>query len=245
MFGLGFSEVITSSFKKKDSIQLRNALASDKSYLRSNLRMNIEEVLGKNVGLTDVLGTMDTRVFEIGTVFTKEDGFLHEHVSLCFGVRTKSSGYVPADDTVLAMCLSELEKSLAASFKANIQKNIAECNLTELFTTLQAPLSYEPVTVSTEIVYKPFSLYPAIARDIALWVSEGVSAQIVEEFINEHAGALRIRTTLFDEFTKDGRTSYAFRIVFQSLDRTLTDEEITPIMESLYKAVALQGWETR
>ncbi len=38
----GFSEVITSSFHKKGKIQLRNALASDKSYVRGNLRKNIE-----------------------------------------------------------------------------------------------------------------------------------------------------------------------------------------------------------
>ena len=73
----GFSEVITSTFRKKDKLQLRNALASDKSYLRSNLQKNLTEVLDKNAGFTDLLGVIDTRVFEIGTVFApvgKGDG---------------------------------------------------------------------------------------------------------------------------------------------------------------------------
>ena len=44
---LGFSEVITSSFRKKDSIKLHNALASDKNHLRSTLRKNVAEALAK------------------------------------------------------------------------------------------------------------------------------------------------------------------------------------------------------
>ena len=48
LFGLGFSEVITSSFQKKDKIQLRNALASDKSYVRSTLAKNMHGVLDAN-----------------------------------------------------------------------------------------------------------------------------------------------------------------------------------------------------
>lgn len=41
----GFSEVITTSFHKKGSIQLQNALASDKSCLREELTKNISKVL--------------------------------------------------------------------------------------------------------------------------------------------------------------------------------------------------------
>ncbi|MEZ4200352.1 MAG: phenylalanine--tRNA ligase subunit beta [Candidatus Paceibacterota bacterium] len=89
----GFSEVITSSFRKKDVIQLRNALASDKSYLRSSLVKNISEALDKNAGLTDLLGTTDTRVFEIGTVFDKTADDVTEHTALCIGARLRPSGY--------------------------------------------------------------------------------------------------------------------------------------------------------
>ena len=84
-----------------------------------------------------------------------------------------------------------------------------------------------------------------MSRDIALWVGEGVTATEVEAVLNQHAGPLRVRTTMFDEFSKDGRTSFAFRLVFQATDRTLTDEEITQVMEGVYTAVAQHAWEVR
>jgi phenylalanyl-tRNA synthetase beta chain len=96
-----------------------------------------------------------------------------------------------------------------------------------------------------DIRYEPFSRYPFITRDIALWVSEGTSADEVLEVIRTHAGELLVRSAKFDEFTKDGRTSYAFRLVFQSMDRTLFDEDANHRMESIYAAMKERGWEVR
>lgn len=245
LLGLGFSEVITSSFNKKDVVQLRNALASDKSYLRSSLAPHIDEVLAKNAGLADLLGAADTRVFEIGTVFTKKDAVVGEHISLCLGVRKKASGYVAADDAEIAKATDELERALGTKMQFVTAKAIAECNFTEVFSQLPAPTSYDEVAVAEEIVYKPFSLYPSITRDISLWVTEGTNAEEVQALIDAHAGELRVRTSLVDTFTKEGRTSFAFRLVFQSYDKTLTDEEINAIMDAVYAAVKEKGWEAR
>jgi phenylalanyl-tRNA synthetase beta chain len=242
---VGFSEVITSSFLKKDVIQLQNALASDKSYVRSSLRKNVLETLDKNAGHTDVLGIPDIRVFEIGTVFNQAGKGIAEHISLCIGIRTKANGYVQADDTAVSKTIEALEREFGVGMSFTVEKGVAECNFTDVLTKLTVPTSYETVAVSEEISYKPFSLYPAVTRDIALWVTEGTSASEVETVINEHAGNLRIRTTLFDEFTKDSRTSFAFRLVFQSLEKTLTDEEVNVVMDLVYTAVTKKGWETR
>jgi phenylalanyl-tRNA synthetase beta chain len=76
-------------------------------------------------------------------------------------------------------------------------------------------------------------------------VSEGVSAKAVEKVLNAPTGDLRLRTDLFDEFTKEGKTSYAFRLVFQAADRTLTDEEVAKIMENVYQAARANAWEVR
>jgi phenylalanyl-tRNA synthetase beta chain len=96
-----------------------------------------------------------------------------------------------------------------------------------------------------DVRYEPFSRYPFITRDIALWVSEGTSADEVLEVIRKHAGELLVRSAKFDEFTKDGRTSYAFRLVFQSMDRTLCDDDANHRMESIAAAVKERGWEVR
>ncbi|MCA9362522.1 hypothetical protein KC906_04035, partial [Candidatus Kaiserbacteria bacterium] len=94
----GYSEVITSSFLKKAKIQLQNALASDKSYVRNTLKKNITAVLDANHTHCDLLGVDAVRVFEIGTVFDKTETGVGEHVALTLGVRTKGNGYSPNDD---------------------------------------------------------------------------------------------------------------------------------------------------
>lgn len=241
----GFSEVITSSFTNKDEIQLQNALARDKSYVRSNLSKNISDALDKNANLVDLLGASDTRIFEIGTVFDKEEESITEHISLCIGVRSKVGGHTSKDDGLVAEMFTLLGESLGEKMPYVSGKGIGECNLTDVVVKLPQPSSYERVEIAKEISYKPFSLYPAMSRDIALWVTEGTQPTEVQSIIDGAAGDLRVRTTLVDVFTKEGRTSYAFRLVFQSYEKTLTDEEINVLMEGVYKAVTEHNWETR
>jgi phenylalanyl-tRNA synthetase beta subunit len=46
---------------------------------------------------------------------------------------------------------------------------------------------------------------------------------------------------LFDRFTKDGKTSVAYRLVFQSLDKTLTDAEVEKQFQVLVSTIAAHG----
>jgi phenylalanyl-tRNA synthetase beta chain len=248
LLAVGCSEVITSSFRKNDEVQLKNALASDKSYLRSNLIKNLTEALDKNASFTDLLGTNDTRLFEIGTVFHKSETGVGEHVALAIGVRIKPSGYTGKEDKQLAALTEAVETVLNSPIDWTTEKGVAECNLTELLAKLPDPTEYEEITVAEEVVYQPFSSYPHMSRDIALWVSDSPGESLtkdVEQVLNEAAGELRVRTTQFDEFTKDGRTSLAFRLVFQSHEKTLTDEAVNAVMEAVYAAATKEGWEVR
>ncbi|MDO8481762.1 MAG: hypothetical protein Q7S75_01610 [bacterium] len=93
--------------------------------------------------------------------------------------------------------------------------------------------------------YKPFSVYPFIVRDIALWVSVGTQPEEVLKLIREYSGELLVRSELFDRFEKDGRVSLAFRLIFQSFDNTLTDGDANERMESIYTGVKTRGWEVR
>ena len=245
LIDLGFSEVITSSFRKKDKVQLKNALASDKSFLRSSLRKNIEEALDKNAGFTDLLGSTDTRIFEIGTVFYSDDNTIKEHVSLALGVRLKTSGYSGKEDKVVQETVKELSEKIGSSIKFEVSKGVAECNISELLGSLTDQSEYKKADVSEDMAYRPFSQYPSVSRDIAMWVGEETSRDEVEKTLNESAGDLRVRTTFVDEFSKDGKISFAFRLVFQSFDKTLTDIEVNKVMDTINEAVAKNEWEVR
>lgn len=105
--------------------------------------------------------------------------------------------------------------------------------------------SYDTLPVSEAERYAPFSRYPSITRDIAMWVPAATSAETVSETIRAHAGKLLARADLFDEFKKGERTSYAFRIVFQSFEKTLTDAEVNGLMIEVSAALTARGYEIR
>lgn len=93
--------------------------------------------------------------------------------------------------------------------------------------------------------YKPFSLYPFIMRDIALWVPTGTKSEDIEKIIRDNAGPLLVRLDQFDRFEKEKKISYAFRLVFLSFDRTLTDDEVNGIMKTVSEALTITGHEVR
>ena len=89
--------------------------------------------------------------------------------------------------------------------------------------------------------YKQFSVYPFITRDIALWVPSGTEVSVIESIIRENAGEFLVRLDQFDHFEKEGRVSYAFRLVFQSMERTLTDEEVGIIMANITAGLSVKA----
>ncbi len=74
-----------------------------------------------------------------------------------------------------------------------------------------------------------FSSYPVAKEDVALVVSDDVSAAAVESALREGAGDLLESIRLFDLYTGDqvgaGHKSLAFALRFRAPDRTLTEQE--------------------
>jgi phenylalanyl-tRNA synthetase beta chain len=105
--------------------------------------------------------------------------------------------------------------------------------------------AYDPLPLSPAEHYQPFSRYPSIVRDIALWVEGATRPEEVLTVIRDSAGTLLVRSEKFDEFKKGNKVSFAFRLVFQSFEKTLTDEEANETMKKVYAAVKTKGWEVR
>jgi phenylalanyl-tRNA synthetase beta chain len=102
--------------------------------------------------------------------------------------------------------------------------------------------SYEDLPLSTATRFEPFSKYPYIVRDIAMWAAGGIDA---EKIIRAEAGPLAVKISLFDTFEKAGKTSLAYRIIFQSFDRTLTEAEVNQIMANLSLILVDKGFVIR
>lgn len=94
--------------------------------------------------------------------------------------------------------------------------------------------------------FKLWSVYPFITRDISVWVPEDTDQSVLANLYKELGGKLLIKEPeLIDKFAKDKRVSLSYRLVFQSLEKTLTDEEIKPITEEIYSRISQMGFEAR
>jgi phenylalanyl-tRNA synthetase beta subunit len=95
--------------------------------------------------------------------------------------------------------------------------------------------------------FKMWSLYPFIYRDISVWVPKDESSDSLKKILADNGTELLIKEPqLVDSFTKGDQTSYAFRLVFQSYDRTLTDAEINEIMTKITNKIKEKSaWQVR
>jgi phenylalanyl-tRNA synthetase beta chain len=242
LVGLGFSEIYTSSFRATDVVHIKNALASDKSYLRSSLHANIREAVTKNAPHRDLLGLPAIKVFEIGTVF----GLVSESFHVGLGVQSGTAYKAKVDDALLKEAQDALTEMLGLPILwVGTTDGVTEFALDALLPQLPAVAQYTFAEKTADTMYEPFSLYPSVTRDIALWVPVSTDTDVVLKALKNIAGTLCVRITLFDTFIKDDKTSLAFRLVFQSKEKTLTASEVDEQMIAVYKACSESGWEVR
>ncbi len=98
-------------------------------------------------------------------------------------------------------------------------------------------------------MYEPFSIYPAIVRDISLLVPLETKVKEVLEVINLEGKELVRDVDLFDLFVgeniPEGMKSLAFHITYQAKDRTLSSEEVDSLHQKIVKALTQRGWKVR
>ena len=86
-----------------------------------------------------------------------------------------------------------------------------------------------------DTAYLPVPRFPAVLRDIALVVDATVTHQQVMQLIRQFP--LVVRAEVFDVYAgqqvASGKKSMAYRLHFQSPDKTLTDEAVNNVLNKL------------
>jgi len=252
---LGFSEVSLYSLVKQGFIETAKPLAHDKAFARSNLTDGMLDCVQRNILNADLLGLEAIKIFEIGHVFTEEAG---ERTHLAIGVSQikKVKGFKSQDlqDDVLKKLCEKLNIEIKGKTSKNKAGNIdvIEFDLNEIVEKYKTNFDINNLNLkpASNNHYAKFSLYPFIVRDIAVFVPELITNEkvwevIIQSISNSKAKELLVRHSLFDTFKKEGKVSYAFRMIFQSMDRTLTDDEINQVMENINGKIKENGWEVR
>lgn len=236
--GLGYSEVYNYSFVKKGDWELQNPPAKNKEFLRTNLLTGLENNIKENSK-----HFKDIKIFEIGKVFPKSG----EIISLSL-INNKADFYEIKGlvDAVLEglgisdFYYQESVEKVADIRIGNTDIGVIDHNHFELNFEELSKLANETVE------YSPISKFPAIVRDIAVFVPLDEKVDNVLDIIENSAGKLLVNADLFDIYENNERKSLAFHLIFQSPDKTLTDEEINSIMEKIFSAIEFNlNWEIR
>lgn len=232
----GLFEISTYAFSKKGDIEVARPLAKDRPALRSNLIDALTEKIQHNEAHKDILGVPILGLFEIGKVFRNGE----ESLSLAFGVKEGKKGeFMQTVVSALSEVLGDIPE---------VQNGMCEIDLGEKIQTLVEVSTYGDVfsVPHKDMQFTPWSVFPSSSRDIALFAGEGMTPELLIETISTHAGPLLItKPRLFDSFEKDGKVSYAFRLVFQSYEKTLTDQDIDGPLQEIKNTLISQGCEIR
>jgi phenylalanyl-tRNA synthetase beta chain len=89
-----------------------------------------------------------------------------------------------------------------------------------------------------ERVYGPIPRYPAVVRDFSFYVPDHIPAADLVERIAE-VSPLIVSVGVFDTFKKEVR-SISFRVVFQSYEDTLTDENVNGLQQIIIDRLTMR-----
>ncbi len=91
-------------------------------------------------------------------------------------------------------------------------------------------------------VMTPISAYPAVVEDLAFVVDEAVTAQQVADAIRQAGGSLLTDVQLFDLYRGQpipaGQKSLAYKLTYQSQEKSLTDEAVAAVRKRIIRQVA-------
>ena len=133
-----------------------------------------------------------------------------------------------AGDACIAT-VGELHPDTMTAFEVTRRTVIAEVNL-EMLCELRTKMGH----------VRSLPKFPAVTRDIALVMDEATTVGSVLACIRKAGGALLEQAEMFDIYRGaqllPGKKSVAFSLVFRNPDRTLSDDDVNPVMKKILDA---------
>lgn len=122
----------------------------------------------------------------------------------------------------------EVHPDVCSAYDMPIRVYVGEVDLQALFA-LDTPRT----------LYKALPRFPAVERDLALLCDETMPVAAIEKIIRTAGGKTLESIELFDVYQGSqitaGKKSVAFSLKFRAADHTLSDEDIDPVLEKVFR----------
>ena len=93
----------------------------------------------------------------------------------------------------------------------------------------------------SRVKYKEVSKFPGITKDVAFVLPKEVTSAEVIDTIKQGGGKLLTNVKVFDYYEGDkiekGKKSIAYSLYFESLEKTLSDQEVLPLFDKIIELV--------
>ncbi|NLI61428.1 MAG: phenylalanine--tRNA ligase subunit beta [Clostridiales bacterium] len=179
---------------------------------------------GKDVNFYTLKGQVE-KLFEVFGILEDIEFLPHTHPSFHPG----RTAMVMIGEEELGV-LGEVHPRVCENYDLRNRVLLAELNF-ELMLKL----------AKTEKEFEHLPRYPAVTRDLAIIVNTQVLASSIEKVIRKSGGDLLENVELFDIYEGDqipqGYRSMAYALRYRAADRTLKDEDINPIHDSIVAAL--------
>lgn len=256
---IGGSIIKKSKMNTQNTVKILNPLGEEFSIMRKSLIPNIIEVLSKNLNYKNE----DLLVYELGNTFHTVENYEVplEKKRLVIGSYGKYDFYYIKDviinlfnvlnikniEFIKNNCIDYFHPGVCAYILANgekvgeigqisydvcknfsIKKNIFVCEI-----------DIEKIRdkVSLIKIYEPIIKYPAVKRDLAIIVDKDIDSGRIEKIFKNNSNNLLKNIELFDIYTGNqinkGKKSMAYKLTFQSKEKTLVDEDINSLIDNM------------
>jgi phenylalanyl-tRNA synthetase beta chain len=253
LVGAGVSEAYTWSLVETDpdpeAIELSNPMTVDQAVLRTTLLPGLVEAARTGVDA----GGNDVALFEIARVYLPSSEPLPEERWRLGGI--VQGGFEPAKGVLETLYHAlHLELRVRRGAHASLHPGkAAETDagwLGELHPTLldgtwgafELDLATLFAAAPDRVVYEDVMTFPAVLQDLAVVVDEAIEVGALVDTAREAAGELLRSVRVFDvyrgEQVGEGRKSVALHLVFQSRERTLTEDDASKLRAAIAETLA-------
>ncbi len=250
--------------EKRNAVVITNPLGVENSIMRTTAIASMMEVIARNENFK----AENVRLFELGKIYIPRDGedLPEERRVVTIGMYGKCDYFdlkgvveVMLDDLGIQKRSFEPEKENSTFHPGRCAKLVsggktigvigqihpAACeNYGVSNDVYVAEIDFEDMLMlaKTEKTYKKLPKYPASQRDLALIADDGVLAAQIENIIKKKSGNIFESLTLFDVYKgnqiPENKKSMAYSLVLRDENKTLTDDDVNPIIESILKELS-------
>jgi phenylalanyl-tRNA synthetase beta chain len=250
-------------FDLKEGISIHNPIHQELTLLRPSFLVSLLEALARN----ERAGERSLGLFEVANLYSRKGKGEPPQEEKALGILLAGEREAGWSDTKRALNFFDLKGILEGTldylgiqnlsfspqefpfFGAGSRLDAGKESLGFLGEITQGGVFYAELSLEKLVrllprtrKFKEYPRYPAVERDLSLVVEESVRASDVLNAIESLGQGLIQRIELFDLFRGGriprGQKNLAFRLRYQSLERTLVSEEIQRLHDQIASELA-------